>query len=263
MLWRRRVVAKKSFPVLVVLFIFLWATLAPRSLPNAAGQWDWDISRISSTFQKDPTAKKLKLIHILSPFVAAARSNDFYPLDLNQWAAMESIRRSLDRASRSQSLDVEFVCVVSSSDQFELVRGNLPCQRYATLKRSTATEYSHLTPLMELPFVSDMIEEGIGPHRSDNIFHVMITNADIGLSKDFYESIAGIMKKHDAFSINRMTIPLEDFKTTTNVTEVLGLIDHYLLDQGKSHPGYDLFCISSHVLERVLFGDFFLGRPPW
>lgn len=233
----------------------------------AAGLYDyvwhqerWDLVRVSSEFQKIPYAK-FHLIQVVSPFVASGEDHDFYPLDLNQWAAMESIRRGLDRAPRN-GLTVDFVCAVSSAEHWILAQAGLPCHRYLVLDRSTRTEYPDLHPRLALPFISDMID-GVAQTRRNTSFHVMIMNADIGVSKDFYSSLMDILKKYDAFSVNRVTIPMDDIQPTTNSTDFLENQVDRLISRGKQHPGYDLFCISDTVLKRISFGDFFLGRPPW
>jgi hypothetical protein len=218
------------------------------------------IDRVSSAFQKS-SHTKFRLIQIVSPYVASKEGGDFYPLDLNQWAAMESIRRSLQRAPTTV-LKVDLICAVSSSEQWILAHAGLPCHRYLVLNRSTHTEYPGLQPHLELPFISDMVDGIIQP-LGNTTFHVILMNADIGLSKDFYSSLVTVLKKHDAFSINRMTIPMEEIQPTTNSTDLLENHVDRLIGQGTRHPGYDFFCISSAVIQRISFGSFFLGRPPW
>ena len=120
------------------------------------GQEVWNTSRVSSTFQKAPD-RKLHLIQIVSPYVATDVSKDFYPLDFNQWVAMESIRRSLERVP-TDLLKVDFVCAVSSPERRILAQAGLPCHRFLVLHRSTRTEYPGIEPHFDLPFISDMID---------------------------------------------------------------------------------------------------------
>ena len=56
---------------------------------------------------------------------------------------------------------------------------------------------------------------------------------------------------------------MEEMHKTTNATNLLENEVDRLLSGGTRHPGYDLFCINDIILDRVSFGDFFLGRPPW
>lgn len=208
------------------------------------------------------------LFHVLSPFVEPRAPTDFFPLDINQRVALESIRRALQHSPKDK-IQVDLVCAVSKNDFEALanVNASLPCHRFVILKRSTRTQYSHLKSTRDLPFVSDIIDAATAANRTDPdlSFHVMITNADIGLSKHFYEDLLSLLQKYDAVSINRVTIAMENITltTTTNWTNLLENQIDTLLSHGSKHPGFDLFCISSSVLKRVSFGDFFLGRPPW
>lgn len=208
---------------------------------------------------------KLHLVHVLSPFVDSSAPDDFFPFDVDQWVAMKSIRRALDNIP-SGRFRVEVVCAVFRSDLEALSQAQLPCHRFAVLSRSTRTEYPQFGLEAELPFLSDLIEAATAnatQFTHNPRFHVMITNADIGLSKNFYMQVYSIMQRFDAFSINRVTVPIEQFHHTTNSTDMLENQIDALILQGSKHPGYDLFCIRSSVLKRVSFGQFFLGRPPW
>ena len=220
----------------------------------------WNTPRFSLTFQNAPDTK-LHLIQIVSPYVATEKGDDYFPLDFNQWAAMESIRRSLERVPYNL-LKVDFVCAVSSAERWILAQADLPCHRFLVLRRSTRTEYPDIKPHFDLPFISEMID-GVALPRHNASFHVMIMNSDIGVSKDFYNRIIPVLRNHDAFSINRVTIPMDELYETINATHLLENEVDRLISRGTRHPGYDLFCISDTILERVSFGDFFLGRPPW
>ncbi len=222
-----------------------------------------NLTKNSSVYRTNVT--KLHLLHVLSPFVAPSVPTEFYPLDINQWVAMESIRRALLTIHLSPEIfQVDLICAVFQSDLEALSKANLPCHRFVVLKRSTRTQYPQLKIDMDLPFVADMIEAATTKFKDPNSsFHVMITNADIGLSKYFYKTLHSLLQKVDAVSINRVTIPMENITATRNATDILENQIDTLISQGSKHPGFDLFCINSSVLTRVSFGDFFLGRPPW
>lgn len=213
-----------------------------------------------------------RLVHVISPYVVEdADEALFYPLDLNQWATMESIRRAL-RYVPSDVMKVEVVCPISKSDLEALSKAGLPCHRFVLLERSTRTEYPHLRPKRDLPFISDLIEAAMTSSLATTTtrsasFHVMLTNADIGLSKHLYRNLQSLFERFDSFSMNRLTIPEGKLSVTNDdVTNATNLLEHQidvLMQGGRKHPGYDMFCMSSSVLKRVRFGDFFLGRPPW
>ena len=216
-------------------------------------------------FQEGDHDVKLHLVHVLCPFVDSSAPDEFYPLDMNQWVAMQSIQRALDNIPRGR-FRVELVCAVFKSDLELLVQARLPCHRFTVLSRSTRTQYPQLGLAIQLPFVADIIDAATANATQvtlDSRFHVMITNADIGFSKNFYTHVYSVIQRFDAFSINRVTVPIENLYPTTNATDMLeNQIDTRIL-HGSKHPGYDLFCMRSSVLERVSFGQFFLGRPPW
>ena len=187
------------------------------------------------------------------------------------------------------------------------------------LPRSTSTEYPNLKPSIAYPFLQDIFQrtaqqanvdfrkeggDGVAvPDGSGGYDYIIYTNADIGLSKEFYEYVGQTIDDYelDAFSINKIIIPTkvlvetqkdlavgrggrqslhregeehrqrglkemqsEDYMLTGNVQdlEIMDDIIQYS-NQTKSHPGYDCFVISRHVMERLNLGDLFLGHPPW
>lgn len=208
-------------------------------------------------------ADRIHLVHVISPYVVPDADDEFYPLDLNQWATMESVRRALKFVPESV-MKVEFVCAIYAGDLKALSGAGLPCHHFVFLKRSTRTQYPKLEPKRELPFISDIVHAATSDLAKRNAtFHVLLTNSDIGLTKGLYGRLFNFLQTHDALSINRMTISEDALTPTKNATDLLENQIYRLIGKGSKHLGYDFFCLSSSVLERVSFGDFFLGRPPW
>ena len=241
---------------------------------NIFSDKSWWRSYLDESFR--PTEKKRnsgknihQLVHILSPYVVrdADKESFYFPLDLNQWATMESIRRALLHVPKDV-LKVDVLCAIFESDLEALSKAGLPCHRFVLLNRSTRTQYPHLQPPLDFPFISDLIEaatihlSNITTSRRAS-FHVMLTNADIGLSKKLYNNIYGVLRRYDSFSMNRVTIPMENITLTSNATDLLENQVDGLMPVGGKHSGFDMFCMSSSVLNRITFGDLFLGRPPW
>ena len=254
----RRLVIHALAVLLFVLFVF---TL--NDIFNAEWKGLLEIASHKEETALLGAAGTIYLVHVLSPHVVPDADERFYPLDLNQWAAMGSIRRALLDVPEP-AMQVEFVCVVSDSELEILSQAGLPCQRFETLKRSTRTRYPRLEPQIDLPFIGDIVDSATRDLTEANAsFHVLITNADIGLSKRLYGTLYKFLQKFDAVSINRMTIPKDQIPAFTNETDHLENQVDSLLSAGTKHPGYDFFCISSSVLDRISFGDFFLGRPTW
>jgi hypothetical protein len=197
----------------------------------------------------------MHLIQVLSPYVVDGGDDEYSPLDLNQWAAIASIQRA--QRHLKYPIHLDFVCAVLESDQEALA--HLPC-RQVLLTRSTQTEYPDLQPPKAFPFLQDIYEASTAGTIQE--FYWMYTNADIGLTKHFYRHLYDLLQTQDAVSVNRVTIPMEKITHTNSTNSILSQVDS-LLKFGRSHPGYDCFVIHSSVLQRINFGDFLSGRPPW
>mmetsp|Transcript_12112 Transcript_12112/g.29216 ORF Transcript_12112/g.29216 Transcript_12112/m.29216 type:complete len:580 (+) Transcript_12112:274-2013(+) len=200
--------------------------------------------------------QRVRLVHVISPFVEgcidAAIDNTkddspggklLYPLGLNQWTTMQSIKRALQQINdqtfttgitdnnnnnnnidgngvKVNNIDVTVLCTVFETD-FEILSSpdaGLPCHKFVTLKRSTRTQYPPNTTNsnLELPFISDMIDAAMSLFDGDeddetSSYHVMLTNSDIGLTPMFYTRVYEILQIWDSFSMNRMTIPLDGY----------------------------------------------------
>ncbi|KAL3895147.1 MAG: hypothetical protein SGARI_007535, partial [Bacillariaceae sp.] len=197
---------------------------------------------------------KIKLIQVMNTYSVPSNNNNttarVSPLD--QWATIQSIVRAKRYAPAN--LEVDFVCAMFPHDLVEL--DNLPCRK-VVLHRSTQTEYSFFDNDKELPFIQDILDAAIEDEKrqgNDNFF-VMLTNSDIALTKDFYSFVYDNMQTRDAFTINRLTIPMKLVEgKTNNAEELLNQVDK-VLDKGEQHPGYDCFIMHASVLKRFRFGD--------
>ncbi|OEU14472.1 hypothetical protein FRACYDRAFT_241017 [Fragilariopsis cylindrus CCMP1102] len=122
-------------------------------------------------------------------------------------------------------------------------------------------------------------------------FYIMLTNSDIGVTKDFYTEflLPKLVHKNSttaalalALSINRLTIPMtkqlktisdkyNDYDNSNNNNYddndelLLTIIDDTLQSNNGliSHPGYDCFIIHSSILKKINLGNMFAGYPPW
>lgn len=228
----------------------------------------------------------VRLIHVMNAYSIRSSNNSSgaaaattEPFD--QWSAMESIKRAMRYAP--PQLHVDFVCAMFDEDRQALP--NLPC-RTVSLHRSTASEYPFLTapdkPAKVLPFLQDILNAAkvgedpttIGEQHANynnNNTYIMLTNSDIGVTKYFYQTIWPHMMTREAFSMNRLTIPMGDGIINETVMtlpgggggeHLLSLVDD-ILEQGKKHPGYDCFVMHSSVLKRFDLRELFAGHPPW
>jgi len=179
-----------------------------------------------------------------------SRYNYTYMSPFHQWSSIKSIERALQyirqrsTSTTKEQLDVDvdvnvevdFVCAMFESDAHHLRHENLPC-RTAILNRSTRTEYNNFMPhpIQELPFIQDLIDVAVadyyqyrnGNGNDDNDiddgdgdgddFFVMVTNSDIGLTKNFYSELIPKLKNREAISINRLTIPITENINKTKI----------------------------------------------
>lgn len=217
------------------------------------------------------STRKRRIIHVINAYAAATKigtnkttsSLIYHPLTFDQWYTIASIQRAKQRPP--PDFEVEFVCAIFESDR-EALR-DLPCRK-VILHRSTLSKYPFLTPPKQLAFVQDVIDatiagKNLGLKDPNSEFYLIVTNADIGLTQNFFHFVVDNMENREAISINRMTLPsLSNNTESADSSTLLGAID-MLFDNYTSHPGFDCFVMRSSVLARVRFGDMFIGYPPW
>jgi len=248
-----------------------------------------------------PTTNKIgtrfRLIQVINTFaINKDDQNDFIHQPYDQWSTLHSIEEAKQHAP--SDLDVTLVCAMFQSDMEVLSKHKVPaCDRSFLLERSTITEYhnentkpgtkeallSERFSKRELPFLQDLFDAGISVARDNTTehrntddnddFYVMVTNSDIGLTKNFYNFLLSKLQTgQKAFTINRWTIPMEGKNHPITVREpttepqqiklLLSQIDASL-PTGETHPGYDCFIIHSSIIDKIFLGKMFAGFPPW
>jgi hypothetical protein len=211
------------------------------------------INYVHTSSNATTESKRMQLVHVFSPY-AVDYANPFYPLDRTQNVTFESMKRAWYAAS--PDLGVRMYCAVFPSDS-HIVPDRLFETTY--LNRSTFTEYPQLLPPKALPFVDDIIRSA--STAAGEYDYLIFTNADIGLTEDFYNAVAmKIRQGYDAFTINRMTLPKSCVDNVPPGLE-LSAIDEKL-QTGFPHPGSDCFVINREIVENFSLGDIFLGFPP-
>jgi hypothetical protein len=204
-------------------------------------------------------SQRLQFVHVLSPYAVDLDLDldlvtPFSPLDQTQNVTLESMIRAWHAAA--SNLDVRMYCAVLPSES-HIVPNRLFETVY--LKRSTLTEYPKFLPQKALPFVDDIIKSA--STAAGDYDYLIFTNADIGLTKDFYNAVARkIHQGYDAFTINRRTLPKEILDNVPPGLELVAVDEK--MQTGLSHPGSDCFVIKREIMERFSLGDLFLGFPP-
>lgn len=241
-----------------------------------------------------PNERRIHLIHVFNPFVMKKKhtssNNDtgtttimpgyeeesllFDLLGFEQWVVIQSLRRALPRIN-SRAITVDVVCAMYEEDfsQLERLLASLLACRTVFLNRSTVEEYPFLQPPQKLPFLQEIFDASTSSTKKKH-FYWMYMNSDIGISRDFYNHLLPLLYLHDALSINRVTLPRipETDQTITHflhkniINNNQSWFEAYIDDHittGVKHPGYDCFIIHSNISQRIHFGDFFAGYPPW
>ena len=163
---------------------------------------------------------------------------------------------------------------------------------------SNETLFSEVFSKRELPFLQDLLDAAVSVARNEKTnhntagnttaennnsndededdaddFYVMLTNSDIGLTKDFYSFLLPLLEEEQkAYTINRWSIPMEgkshpiSIRSPTNdpqeIEKLLTQIDASLVT-GTKHPGYDCFIIHSSIIDKISLGTMYVGFPPW
>ena len=228
-----------------------------------------------------------RLIHVVSPFVTKNDTSLFAPLSDEQFAMLVSIKNAQEEFSNNTTMtsttsgfdSVLLACAVLS-DEYDTLHDILApyCQRINTLPRHTGTEYPKLLPDTKLSFLQDIVDAGTScAEHNDEDFYLMLTNADICLTSNFYTELSHdfARRKRKALSINRkvlsksnldMSSSLNDGQSTPHSAAMeIWQQAHVLIDEDKyrSHPGYDCFIMHASVVRSLNFGDQFVGFPFW
>ena len=230
--------------------------------------------------------KRRRLIHVVSPFVANIDTPLFAPLSDEQFGMLVSIRNAQQDFNNSASMtntsgfdSVLVVCAILS-DEYDTLHDVLApyCQRIKTLSRHTGTEYPKLLPNTKLTFLQDIVDAGTScAEHNDEDFYLMLTNADICLTSNFYTELSHDLARSNrtALSINRKVLPKSELNISSSLNDKQSTPHsaaqkvwqqaHDLIDKGeyKTHGGYDCFIMHAAVVKSFNFGSQFVGYPFW
>ena len=173
---------------------------------------------------------------------------------------------------------VILVCPILEYDAEAIYDVLVPyCDHIIPMTRSTATEYPEHN-LKALPFHQDIVDAGRSIMGSDDTYLLMMSNADIILTRDFYTDVEYTMRTKSAsqaLSFNRKTIDL-NYLNMPYITDESIASKHAaaleVLQQGQNavaeaawvrHFGFDCFIFRSSFLKEYNWGDMFAGYPWW
>jgi len=120
--------------------------------------------------------------------------------------------------------------------------------RVPDLTRSVA-DLKPFNKAKKLALIGDILDSLNAAADAD---YLIYTNVDIALQPYFYRCVSEIIKQgHDAFVINRRTIP-EFYNNLEQIPLMVAEI-------GKPHPGYDCFVFKRDIYPRFKLGNICIG----
>jgi hypothetical protein len=184
--------------------------------------------------------KTVTLLHVIHPGIVGPAS-DLFAAQPITFATMEIAREFAGAAVAVQVRAVLF------RDEQEIP---LPAAfvRLPRLERSIA-DLKPFRRKRKLALIRDILDAGIEDSDAD---FVIYTNVDIALQPHFYLAAAAIIRQgHDAFVINRRTIP--------GTYSALADIPLMYAEIGDSHNGYDCFVFRREAAARFKLGRVHVG----
>jgi len=174
--------------------------------------------------------------HLVNPVNAVAGS---------ELAVAQSITFASMRDARANA-DVELLAAGFADENIapEGFRATKP------LVRSVLDEGTFSVP-RRLPLIGDLIARRVDSSQADWLVY---TNVDIGLRTDFYRELARLSDEHDAFTINRRTIPA----TPEQARDLAWL----RAQPGEPHWGHDCFVFRRELAAEMDLGAVCVGFPP-
>ena len=197
--------------------------------------------------------KNIKIAHLINPF-KCAKDNPSY-LYHAQPITFESMHKAQLHAQKF-NININLYSINYPEDE-EIIPKYF--SKLPNLNKSTLTEFPEISGKRKLPIIQEMFDSIL--ENSDADF-IIFTNSDIGVQREFYEKVFGLITKHKlkSFIINRRdSIP--KFKSERRLTKKdLALI---YKEKGTKHPGKDCFIVSREILKEINMELMFTGFPPW
>lgn len=130
---------------------------------------------------------------------------------------------------------------------------------FTKLKFLQKSTDKYLNTKKKLPYIKEIITKLYFESKAD---YLIYTNADIGLSKNFYEEVYKLIKKNklESLIINRRDNIPKFYKGKRLTYNNLELI--YNL-KGDIHYGWDCFIFHRKLVNKFYLDKLFIGFPPW
>lgn len=186
--------------------------------------------------------KMITLAHIINPVPAGKESELFaaQPITFATMRAAREFSRNITQA------DVELYAVQLAGE--EEVRLPDCFQRLPGIGRSLA-DLKDFKSRRNLPLIRDILQ---ALYEAGGADYMIYTNADIALQPYFYWTVTRIIERgHDAFAVNRRTIPAH--------FQDAGAIPLMYSELGQEHKGWDCFVFKREMYPRFRLGHACLG----
>ncbi len=176
----------------------------------------------------------MKIAHVINPVVV--------PQTSDLWAAQPITFESM-RIARDFAVDVAAVDLYAIGFPEDTAVFPPDFKRLPPLTRSVL-DIAQFQQARRLPLLVDILDALYAASEAE---YFVYTNVDIGLQPHFYTAVVEMVaQEHDAFVINRRTIPA-DFDQPAQLPQMW-------LQKGAPHRGWDCF-----IFPRALYPRFHLG----
>ena len=187
-------------------------------------------------------------IHLVNPLVVTDPSSDLLAAQPVTFAAMADARAFAD-AAQPPHAEVYLCAAGFPEDHAAFPPGFHPLP---DLTRSVLDAARFETP-RRLPMLADLIARALDAADRLRADWIIYTNVDIAPMPDFYAAIAALIDGgHDAFTINRRTIP----RDWPNGVSDLPLMRAQV---GTPHPGRDCFVFGREAARGFDLGTACIG----
>ncbi|MDQ1355488.1 MAG: hypothetical protein QG657_5798 [Acidobacteriota bacterium] len=186
--------------------------------------------------------KNTNIAHIIHPVIVPSTSD----LVIAQPITFETMRTAREFVSNRVDVNVELYAVQYCDEECISLPGSFI--RTRDLTRSVA-DVGVFRKKRKLALIKDILDILYASCDAD---YLIYTNVDIALQPYFYQVVADIIRQgHDAFIINRRTIP-GHYKSIEEIPLMYAEI-------GDKHPGWDCFVFGRELYPRFRLGNACIG----
>ncbi len=184
---------------------------------------------------------KRKIAHIINPFIASEGSDLAYAQPITFQTML------LAKNKAETIMDIELLAAAFPEDE-KIIPSYF--KKTSFLEKSVLG-FNDFQKKIKLPCIAEILQKAFEESEAD---YIIYSNADIGLYPDFYLTVNTLIDEDfDAVIINRKRLKPK----YTKVEE----IDRILLQEGKSHPGFDCFVFHRSIYPKLVLENICIGVP--